>query len=497
MRMLSKSNFINFLQCRKRLWLEKFKPELKEQIDEQTQRLFDQGYAVEAYAEMLFKGGVCAKTDDFFDDERKTRELVKEGHKTIFQPTVYAKAKPGDAKPQLLVRGDIIKFNPKAKAWDIYEVKSGSNIDEEYITDLAFQKIVFESAGYKINKTYLAHINKNYVKNGPIEPKKLILIEDVTADVKEEMKQVRKDIPLALAVLKEKDEVQVKILRQCDDCPFFDYCWKDIPDYSVYDLARTSKSKLEQLLDMGIMKIKDIPDDFPLSKAAELQVLAEKTQKPYIEKENLADAISGLKYPLYFLDYETTFMVAIPLWDGTKPYQQVPFQYSLHVARSPGKKLEHYEFLAKGKDNPVPELLAHLKQDIDTDKGTVIVWNKMFEMGKNKEMAAMYPKYKKFLESVNSRVFDLMEPFMYQYYVDPGFEGDYSLKVVLPILAPELSYDKLEIGNGGTAALSWYKMNFGGLKAAEQKKIYKNLLTYCKLDTYAMVRILEVVREMH
>ena len=501
MRMLSKSNFNHFLQCRKYLWLEKFRPELQEETDEQTQHRYDVGNDVDELAQKLFRGGMSAYNPNSFEAERLTRALIEKGYKTIYQPTAIAKVKPGDTKPRLLARADIIKYNTKAQAWDIYEVKSGNSYDKDvHCPDVTFQKIVFERAGYKINKTYLVHLNGDYVKNGPLDLKKLFKKEDISSDVKNAGKQVKADILEAIAVLDRKDEVQVKILRQCGnphDCPFVSYCWKAIPDYSVYNLTRIKATRLEQLLDMGILKIKDVPEDFPQSRAQKMQVIAEKTQKAYIEKENIVQALKSLKYPLYLLDYETTYNVAVPLWDGTKPYQQVPFQYSLHVARAPGVKMEHYEFLARGKGNPVPALLAQLKQDIDTDKGTVIVWNKGFEMTKNKQMFAMYPKYKKFLESVNNRAFDLMEPFRRQYYVEPGFEGGYSLKDVLPVLAPELSYQELEIGNGGTASLVWYQMNFGSLKTAEQKKIYRDLLTYCKMDTYAMVRILEVLEKLN
>lgn len=499
MRLLSKSNFNHYLQCTKYLWLEKFRPELKEATDEQTQHVFDVGNQVDGLAQALFKGGVSAYDSDNFESERLTRDLIKKGHKTIYQPTTLAKAKPGDAVPRLLARADIIKYNTVARAWDIYEVKSGNSYDKDiHCPDVTFQKLVFEGAGYKINKTFLVHLNGEYVKDGPLDVKKLFMKEDISSDVKEAEKEEKADILKAIAILDQKDEVQVKILSQCGkpyECPFKPYCWKAIPEHSIYDLTQND-SLLEKLLDMGIMKIKDISDDFRLPRAKELQVIAEKTQKPHIEKENLADSLKTLEYPLYFLDYETTYMVAIPIWDGTSPYQQVPFQYSLHIQRTPNGKLEHYEFLAKGKDNPVPELLAHLKQDIDTEKGTVIVWNKTFEMGKNKEMSIISPKHKKFLESVNNRVFDLMVPFKKRYYVHPGFEGSCSIKHVLPTLAPDLSYKNLKITQGGEASLSWQQMNFGGLKDSEQKKIYEDLLKYCEMDTYAMVRILEVVRKI-
>jgi hypothetical protein len=199
--------------------------------------------------------------------------------------------------------------------------------------------------------------------------------------------------------------------------------------------------------------------------------------------------LAALQYPLYFLDYETV-NPAVPLWDGTRPYQQVCFQYSLHVLREAGGKLEHFEHLAEGRENPIPALLKQLKHDIADDKGSVIVWYKSFEMTRNQEMAALFPEYRDFLESVNGRVYDLMEIFKQLLFVHPGFGGSCSIKAVLPALVPELSYDNLEdIREGTMAGIRWLQLNFGkGLEDAD--RVRQNLLNYCERDTLAMVRVM-------
>ena len=517
--MLSKSAFMAYLQCRKRLWLEKFRLDLKPEIDEQQQSVFDMGYAVEDFAEMLFKGGVTVEYDKPFVMEEKTRELLEKGEKIIFQASAIAewsgvektktraaKAKTGASKSKdlLLVRADIIKYNQKAKAWDLYEVKGTNHVKDHHLPDVAFQKITFEAAGYKINKTYLAHLNPDYVKKGPIDPKKLIQIEDISDFVKEMEPQVLADIPLALKVLKETKEVQVRIVNQCHDnpydCPFIDYCWKGVPEYSIYELSGANAEKLVALLDMGIVKIKDVPEGMFDKKKSLYQIKAVKTGKLVMDKEEMRESLKGLKYPLYFLDYETMRM-GIPIWDGTSPHEAVPFQYSLHVARSPedilkpengAGAMEHHDFLPADSENPVPELLKQLKKDIGPKGGTVVVWT-TYEKTCHNSMAEMVPGYKPFLDSLNDRMFDLAVPFRSKNYVDADFGGQYSLKKVLPVLGGGVSYEDLEIREGSDVGRLWYLSVSGAMPVVEAKKMRRSLLAYCGRDTYAEVRILRTV----
>jgi hypothetical protein len=241
---------------------------------------------------------------------------------------------------------------------------------------------------------------------------------------------------------------------------------------------------------MEIFHIHDIPDDYKLSEKQRNQVVVAKLGQPLIDPEMIKEELDQLKFPQYYLDYET-ISTAIPLFDDCKPYQQVPFQYSLHVLRAPGEELEHFEYLARhGDKNPVPALLAQMKSEI-VDAGSVIVWYKPFETSRNTEMAQMYPEYSDFLNSINSRVYDLMDIFTKQYHVHPLFLGKTSIKYVLPVLVPELSYKEMAIQNGGIACLRWFQMATEIVSQEEGDKIYKNLLKYCELDTLAMYKIYE------
>jgi hypothetical protein len=298
--------------------------------------------------------------------------------------------------------------------------------------------------------------------------------------------------------LGQRVEPKIKILKQCHypySCHFIDYCWQHVPENSIYDIAGgLSEEKLETLLNQGILKIKDIPESVITNKRGVKHHQAVKTKKVFIDREAIAEELSQLKYPLYFLDYETN-SPAVPLFDCYKPYQRIVFQYSLHVKRAPQAKMEHYEFLGNKFSDPSFDLAKSLKKIIGK-KGSVIAWNRSFEMGCNKEMGERYPVYRLFMKSVNSRMYDLMNTFKHGYYVHRNFQGSASIKKVLPVLVPKLSYSKLNIHEGGTASESWRVMIDPQTKKSTSKKIYRDLLNYCRLDTLAMVEILKVLNKL-
>jgi hypothetical protein len=209
--------------------------------------------------------------------------------------------------------------------------------------------------------------------------------------------------------------------------------------------------------------------------------------RPEIDAKEIKNFLEGLQYPLYFLDYETMSSL-IPYFDGHRPYQQVPMQYSLHVLRSPDAELEHKEFLHRDNSDPALPLTKQLIQDIGTE-GSVIVWYEGFEKSRNTELGDMFPEYKDAMEAINDRVVDLIIPFKQKWYDDPRFEGSASIKKVLPVLCPELSYKTLGIQEGGSAQRLWMEAVLDGTRADEKDKILTDLLEYCGLDTLAMVEI--------
>lgn len=489
--MLTKSDFVKYIQCPKYVWLYKHRKDLLPlEINENLQKIFDEGYYVESYAYKLFPGGIDAQVAGFNESISKTKGLTAKKTSIIFQPTISGK--------ELFCRADIIKLNADGESWDIYEVKSSTEVKDINIHDLCFQKICFESNGYKIGKIHVVFVNNQYVRQGEIEPQKLLQTEDITEQVEYLLEDIKKEIKAGLQITKLKEEPFVRILKQCRDpyeCTFLDHCWKDIPKNSIYDIAGgLPEAKLNLLLDQGIIDIKNIPDEMITSKAGKRHHHAVKHDIAHIEPENISQELAQLQYPLYFLDYETN-APGVPLFDGYRPYQRMVFQYSLHVQDKPGAELKHYAYLAKDWEDPSLGLAKELKKLIG-DKGSVIAWNMGFEKGCNSEMGERHPKFLPFFEGVNDRMFDLMEVFKKGFYVHKDFHGSASLKQVLPVLVPDLSYGDLEIHEGGTASNKWRKMIDKETSMEEKDEIYDNLLKYCELDTLAMVRILEELRKV-
>lgn len=488
---LSKSDFLKYQTCPQYLWLWKNKKEVVPQDNpEDIEHRIEQGNIVEGYARELFPEGVLAE-GKFAEAKINTERLIKEGRTTIFQATVVT-------DDNLLAMADILKRTPDGK-WVIYEVKSsttdeGLKVKKEHILDTAFQKAAFIRAGFEIDHVEVIYLDKEYVRHGNIRPDNLFIKINIDEKVNEILDDVQLQLSDALDYIHKEEEPKTcncRLKTRSQHCPTFRYFNPDVPDYSVFNLTRVNNKKLGMLVDMDILHIHEIPDDFQLTEKQQNQVTCAKLQQPIIFPKEIKDELNKLKFPLYFLDYET-LSTAIPMYDGCHPYQQVCFQYSLHIQEEPDSELIHKEFLARKEDgNPIPKLLAQMSQEIGPI-GSVIVWNQSFEMSRNKEMAKMYPEYADFLNGVNARVYDLMEIFAKQLHVHPGFLGKTSIKYVLPVLVPELSYKSLEIQNGAIACLRWYEMvareDFTDL---DRETIYQNLLKYCELDTLAMYKIYE------
>lgn len=478
---LSKSDFLKYLQCNKHLWLNKNRRDLLPEVTPEQQAIFDQGYRVEDMARKLFPEGVEVQ-NNFKKGQMETKVLIEKGVEVIYQATVMPFP--------LLARADILIKNKAANNWDLYEVKSSTELKEEHLPDIGFQKIAFQKDGINIGRTFLICINGDYIHEEEVDPTQLLKIEEVSEQIANMEGIIETQIPKDLEWLKNENEPEKRIGKQCDfpyTCPFKDYCWKNVPTHSIFEISRLAERKLEELLDRGVIKIEDLPEDFELTERQKNHVDSVKANKPFVDEEKIMQILNELEYPLYFLDYET-FAPAIPLYQKTKPYQQICFQYSLHILNKGSNEVGHKEFLETTADDPRPKLLEHLEKDLGPT-GTVIVWNKGFEMGRNKEMAETFPAYRVFLENLNARVFDLMEIFRDQHFVHPEFHGSHSIKKVLPVLVPGTSHQDLEIHNGGMASLGWFQMIFGNLDQATKKDMEKNLLEYCKLDTLAMVMI--------
>ena len=480
--MLTKTDYKNYLECPIWLWLSKHRPELLPEITPDLQRRFDMGNEVDTLAKKLFPGGIEIQG---YNKEgwENTQKAIKKGATILFQPTVIA----GD----LSCRADILTKN-KDGSWDINEVKMATSAKKEYVFDVGFQKICFQRAGIEIRKTNIIHINNKYIRHGDIEPEELFATEDITEETNKNLQETEEGIKKALAVIKIKDEPSLELINGCNNpkrCEYLECYCNGIK--GIQSLVKDIQPKnLLALLNRNLVNAKKIPAEILDSIGYESLEVFTKIDAPAIKKE-----FEKLKYPLHFFDYET-FASAIPPFDGTKPYQQIPFQYSLHVKDTPTSPVKHFEFLARKYENPIPELLAQLKKEIGPE-GSVIVWFATFESGRNKEMADMEPDFADFLHDVNDRIFDLLLIFKHknQMYIKSEFNKLASLKIVLPVLCPELSYKNLAIQGGGDASSSWPILTSGKTPTKEKEQLAKNMLAYCERDTQAMVGIMDKVLE--
>ena len=486
--MLTKSRFIRYLQCPRYLWLgDHDEAELNRSSELEQERMVEEGEEVEVWARRLFPKGERIRSFHKAG-ERDTKQAIEKGAKVLYQATAI-----GDG---LLAMSDILIFNPEKNVWDIFEVKGSTEVKPKHLYDVCFQMLAYKRAGYTIGTLSIVHINRDYVREGTIDPKGLLLVEDVTEAACALTDEVEAHIPKAKRVMELTEEPTPEEFPcgcTCKNSPCPTHCFAGLTEYPVYELRGISMKKTTELAENGIQTVSDVPDDFPLNDVQLHQVLSAKRGEPLIDRPAIKEILDSFTYPIYFFDYET-FSSIVPPFDGFHPNETMPFQYSLHILKSPTSEVEHREFLAQEYGNTMPAVASALIRDIKDDGGTVIAWNKGFEIGCNEGIARLVPEHAAFLLSVNDRIFDLMEVFSKQHYIDYRFRGSYSLKKVLPVVIPHLSYKELDVQEGMTASLIW-KKSFG-MTTSEREQIFRNLLEYCKLDTLAMVEIWQLLQDL-
>ena len=479
---ISKSKYMAGLQCQRLLWLSVNQPEAIPAVDEGTQFIFDQGHEVGNFAKMLFPEGIEVPHDSDFVN--KTHELIDQ-RKTIFEASLsYNKA---FAKP------DILKPVGKEE-WDIIEVKSSTQVKDENIDDIAFQRYVVEGNGLRIRRCEEIVINNEYVRDGEIDPAKLLKQEDVTERISERLPLVEDKVKEMHRVLSLQKPPDVSIGPRCSSphgCPIMEECWAFLPEHNVTELY-SFKQKFD-LIGKGIKRIADLPAGVKLSDKQKIQKEAIRKDKPIVNKKQIKDFLNGLEYPVYCLDFET-LGVAIPPFDGTRPYQKIPFQFSLHVIKKPRGEVEFHEFLADGRETFASDLVKALK--VIGRKGTVLAYNMSFEKQVLQVLGSLSPKDAGWLRSIADRMQDLIVPFRDFSYYHPAQHGSCSLKFVLPCFSKGRGYDSMEIREGGTASIRYYMTHFKECSKEEKKKARKDLLEYCKLDTEGMVEIVRAFEEI-
>ena len=488
---LYKSLYIRGLQCEKSLWLKKKKPEVLQAPDDGEQAVFDTGTSVGELACELFSGGERIEyTGDFGSQMAKTKELVESGIKVIYEATFCFEG--------ILVMVDILCVGDDGLV--INEVKSSTSVKEVYIDDAAIQYYVISSLGYKVSAVNIIHIDNSYVRGEKLELEKFFHTEDVT----EQIIQKQADIPQILSkfdeILGKNVESEIDIGVQCSNpypCDAWEYCWREqrsIPEYSVFDISRLRSDKKFELYKSGIVKFEDIKELDKFNASQQIQIRSELSKEQIIDEEAIKEFLNTLSYPLYHLDFET-FQQAVPEFIGLRPYEQIPFQFSIHKDDGKGN-IEHFEFLAEAGADPRYELALNLIKFIPQD-ACVLAYNMSFEKGVIRRLVTNYPQISNELMAIHDNIKDLMAPFASKSYYHPKMQGSYSIKYVLPALVPEFesAYKDLNLIHHGGEAMQAYAA-MACMNETQRDTYKKALLEYCKLDTLAMVKVLEKLREV-
>jgi len=486
MRTISKSSFIRGYKCPKALYLHFFQSEERDETSESQQNIFNIGHSVGALAQQLFPGGIDAsrgEPGEIVEALQYTRELIDQGQEVIYE----AAFSDGDTMcyMDLLVKKDNL--------WYAYEVKASTGLKPYHIMDVSFQYYVITRSGLPLSGIYLVHINNQYIRRGEIDVQQLFTFNDLTAVVLEK----QAEIFIKLAALQEMLVSGVMPLiepgNQCNNpfgCDFAGVCQTEEEPFLLSDVQGIKAWKALELHNLGIKTFADIPSDFCFSAKELLLAEAEMDQKSFRDDGALDNFRAQLEYPLYFMDFET-IMPAVPLYNENRPYQQITFQYSLDVIEFPGGGLVHYDYLGVPPYDPRPKFISDLLSHLGCN-GSIIVYNQAFEASRLREVARDFPEYGSMIEDVLERLVDLMVPFRSKHLYHPAMKGSYSIKKVLPALVPELSYNDLEIHEGGTASLTYLSLYENGDPLSVYAK-RENLMKYCQLDTLAMVKLIEKI----
>jgi len=482
--LLTKSKYLLGLQCPGLLWVAINDKKKIPKPDISAQHKFKVGTLVGELATKRFIDGIKIFDEDFIGNLKETEKLLSE-RKPLFEAGFKVEFSKGN---DIFSRVEVL-VPIRDDEWDIVEVKSGTKVKDVNVEDVSFQKYVLEKAGLKIRKCFLMHINNEYVHKGEIDVNELFVPTDITEEVVKIEKGIDKRIENMFKIISSKKRPEICIGKYCKnpyECLLKSQCWSVLPKENVFDLYKGGV-KSHNFYDQGIIHIKDIPEGAKLTDIQKIQRDCAINGECHIKEKEIKKFLDELKYPLYYLDFET-INPALPKFDGMKPYQRIPFQYSLHIQKEKAGKCEHISFLADGTDDPRPKFLQSLKDNLG-DKGEIIVYNESFEKGVITECIEAFPEFKKWGLKILDRVKDLLVPFRTFCYYHPDQCGSASIKKVLPVLS-DLSYKDMEIGNGGDASVEYERVTFDlDTDEKDKKRVRDALEKYCELDTRAEVEI--------
>ncbi|MBN1281913.1 MAG: DUF2779 domain-containing protein [Alphaproteobacteria bacterium] len=514
---LSKSDYLLGVKCPSALWYKKYCPDLKPDKPK-NESVLKSGTEVGELARKRFAGGILIDADSWTDEAlQKTSDIMSGSAPVVFFRDYYeTKDSEAESDNEIVYEGvvstqtgeycasDILRNNNDG-TWDLIEVKSTTSLKNQgvgprggarkdsHIVDISFQRYVFEKAGIKINRCIIMTLNKEYVRHGDLDLNQLFIEHDVTNEIDElitierninHLREILAGPELGIAITKTKCQ------NTFYECPFLSHCWKNVPKYSVFNaFAAPDCDRIYN--QYGTADITKISEE-PKSEIKKLEIECFLNNSEHVDKNALKQFVNNLQYPLYFLDYES-INSPVPLFDNSHPYQQICFQFSLHVLEKPGAELKHYEFLYDKPTDPRPELIKKLIEYCG-DSGSIIVYYQPFEKTRNKEMADAFPKYADDLLAINDRIIDLIIPFKQHHLYSHKQNGSASIKKTLPAFT-KLSYEGMEIANGAQASEQFLNFINGKQTPTDTQNMLTALSKYCEQDTFAMVELLRVIEE--
>lgn len=476
MKMINKEQFLKTLSCPTYGWLLKHVP-MEESLSHAEQLRLEEGLEVQQRARGLFPQGVMV-TGNNEACVRKTKKLLSD-RKTmvIFEATFTYE--------DFIAKADILIKD--GSHWRLVEAKSKVNDDEELLDDLSYTVFVAQSAGLPISSCSLLLVNKNYRLG--MSDESLFMEIDHTNDALARAAEFRK---LSDGIAQTLASVQTPVTElkwKCKGCDIFEECCGKGVENHIFDLPRLSHTKFCQLNDKGVVSIENIPDNFKLTDGQVRVRQAVATGEPVVDVDGLKDALNSIVFPVYHLDFETT-QTCLPLYEGIPPYGKIPTQYSIHICDESGV-VGHREYLADPSQNCTRILAENLIRDCGSE-GSIVTYTN-FEKTIINGLAGSFPVLREELTGLIERLVDLCEIIRRSYY-HPGFRGSFSIKEVLPVVVPDMGYEGMEVDNGMDASALFANMARGKYDAEEVNRIRANLLSYCGLDTMAMVKVMEGLR---
>lgn len=484
---LSKSRFISGLQCELKLWNDAYRRDLATPPSEQLQARFNLGSAVGELAQQRWPGGVEVGYKPW-----ERGPAVAATAALMADPSVPAIYEAAFLHDNLYIRIDILARTDEG--WDLIEVKSATRPEKEvFLRDLAVQYWVLEELDIPVRQAGILVLNKAYVyPGGDYDLTQLFRFHEASEYCQDQRDWVATEVKRLHNVLARPEQPEIGVGDHCFspyECPYYAHCSAglEVQEYPISDLYRLSQRRRDELRASGVERIPEIPEDFPLTETQARIRKAVQTGLPW-RSPALTGLLEAVEWPLYFLDFEA-FSPALPRYIGTRPYQAIPFQYSLHVQSGPGSSLEHQEFLHTEPTDPRPALIEHLLAHLGT-RGSIVVYSG-YERRVLNDLAANFPKHTEALGQIRARLWDLL-PIVQNHYYHPDFNGSFSIKSVLPALIDEAGWSEMEIGDGLSAVIK-YEQALEETDIVVRDGIFDQLRNYCRQDTLAMAQLREVL----